>query len=114
MQEGGNTPQFSKIEQRVPAMDWSRLKPPVVSLTPQSNLTVADTVGFPSNSFSSTVVHSWTLSPGHGTPGMQSGTIEVPASSERMIRGSDRNNHVYTPSGLLLHRVGGVDERGSS
>ena len=70
-------------------MDWSGAKPFVESLTPQSNLTVADMVGFPSDS--SAVVHGSTLSPGRRTPGAQSGMMEVPTSSEGTIKGNDRN-----------------------
>ena len=81
--------QFSRMKQRVPAMDWSGPKPFAESLTPQSNLTVADMVGFPSNS--PAVVHGSTPSPGRRTPGVPSGMMEVPTSSEGTIRGGDRN-----------------------
>ena len=116
--------QFSRIEQRVPAIDLSGPKAFVESLTPRSNLTVIGMVDFVSDLsdlFSFVVAHSSALLPGQGTPDTQSGgvllpvwvasIIEASTLSEGLIRGGNRKNRVHAPLDSLLRGVEGSDEQ---
>ena len=80
-------------------------------LTPQSNLTAADTVGLWSCLFLSMITLGLILSSGQKASGGQSGTIEVPMSSEEMIRYGNRNDCIHAPLGSPLHGIEGVDEQ---
>ena len=74
-------------------------------------MTAAGTGGSPSGFFSFAVVHSSMFSPGYRTPGTGSGTIELPTSSEGIVRGSDKNSRIHAPLELPPRGVEGVDER---
>ena len=77
--------QLSRIMQRVPASDLSGPKALVESLTSQSNLAVVDAAD---SWFGLLVaVFGSTFSLEQRMPGALSWTVEVPAPSERMIRG---------------------------
>jgi len=111
---GGRTSQFSRIEQRDFATDLSGPKPPMESLTPRSNSTVADGVDLQLDFFSSAAAFGSRVSSGRTTSGPQSGTVEVPISSEGTIRGSNQTNHVHVLSGSTPREIEGVGGDGQT
>jgi len=88
VQGGRHTLQFSRIRQRPPARDLSGPEPFGESLTPQSNLTIAEGRDFASDVVSSMAALGSMLSSGRRTSGTRPGTAKLSASSERMIRGN--------------------------